>query len=143
MYTREELESKTETELGKIARSIDKTIRPENYSVQTLIELIVGMQTTGAKRTRTRKKVEAVEAVEAVKEKPVVKKRIIIHNQEGVNSSEYVKVQHNGTMYTIPRDVEVEVPEYVVGVLADAVMTDTKTDRNFRRFPFTVLGDAA
>lgn len=73
--------------------------------------------------------------------------KIIIHNQEGPDASKFVKVQPNGIMYAIPREKEVVVPEIVVNVLNDAVVTRMEyengalVERPARRHPFTVLGE--
>jgi hypothetical protein len=73
--------------------------------------------------------------------------KIIVHNQEGVDASKFVKVQPNGTMYAIPREQEVVVPEIVVNVLKDAVVTRMEyengalVERSARRHPFTILGE--
>jgi hypothetical protein len=90
-------------------------------------------------------KPEVVVIPRKVKEKRV---RIIVSNQEGVEQTPFVKVQVNGDMFVLPREIEVAVPESVVEVLNNAVVTRLVQsngdwiEQKARRFPFTVLGPA-
>jgi hypothetical protein len=78
------------------------------------------------------------------------KVKIIVHNQEGVEATAFVKVQVNGVMFAIPREQAVVVPQPVVEALRNAVKTEhipgddgrgnvVLVERETRRFPFTVL----
>ena len=78
------------------------------------------------------------------------KVKIIVHNQEGVEATSFVKVQVNGVMFAIPREQVVLVPQPVVDDLKNAVKTEyipgddgrgnvVLVERETRRFPFTVL----
>lgn len=81
-------------------------------------------------------------------EHPSKEKRVklTIHEQEGTVGKQDVSVSVNGYAYQVKRGVEVEVPESVVNVLEDAVMTvfepgekaGTFVERNVRRFSFQV-----
>lgn len=75
------------------------------------------------------------------------KTRIIISSNAGPAGSDDVFVSVNGRDFLIKRDVEVEVPEEVLSVLKNAVITDYVTDADGRivrerrvpRFPFQVV----
>jgi hypothetical protein len=75
------------------------------------------------------------------------KTRIIISSNTGPAGSDDVFVSVNGRDFLIKRDVEVDVPEEVLGVLKNAVVTDYVTDADGRitrerrvpRFPYQVL----
>lgn len=77
--------------------------------------------------------------------------RLIIEEEE--NALNYVPVGINGHVYQIMRGVEVEVPQAVIDVLADAKAsrvvqtrqgdgTILSTVRSFNRYPYRVLGEA-
>lgn len=86
---------------------------------------------------------------EIIDEKAEAPKRtkIMIPSHTGPAGSDDVFVSVNGRDYLIKRDVEVEVPEEVLGALKNAVVTDYVTDENGRitrerqvpRFPFQVV----
>ena len=153
-YTQEELEAKSESQLAAIIKYMGIG-NPETMSSASMIDAILknSIETVAeapAKKRRTKVEVaKAVKSAPVAKEPVIKKKRLIIHNQEGPEASTLVKVQVNGVMYTIPREKEVVVPEYVIGVLQNAVRTDYERvngayeERHSRRFPFTILGDAA
>lgn len=74
------------------------------------------------------------------------KVKIIIHEQEGVGGTQDVTVSVNEKAYQIKRGHEVEVPESVVHVLENAVITAYEPnpekkgeyiERNYRRFNFS------
>ena len=156
MYTRDELELMSESELAKICVQVDAEFNSEMQSPASMVDFILGhplaaVAKKAPAKARIRKAVAPEPERSDVPAKPVKsgRKRLIIHNQEGVEASPFVKVQVNGRMYQISREVEVEVPMEVVHVLENAVITtDTRddrgnhTERHLRRFPFTVLGDA-
>ena len=156
MYTREELEAKSESELAAICGDLDPKFNPEMASVASMIELIldnplgVVVKKKPPRARATKPKVEAAEpAIKVQVETKPKRKRLIIHNQEGTDSSPFVKVGVNGTMYQIARETEVTVPYEVIHVLENAVITRDErgpdghmVERHARRFPFTVLGDA-
>lgn len=87
------------------------------------------------------------EAKPAAKGKKGEKKvKIIIHEQEGIGGTQDVTVSVNENAYQIKRGHEVEVPESVVHVLENAVITayephpDKKgeyIERHYRRFNFS------
>lgn len=72
--------------------------------------------------------------------------KLTIHEQEGSAGKQDVPVSVNGYAYQIKRGIEVEVPESVIHVLENAVMTvfepgekaGTFVERNVRRFSFQV-----
>ena len=74
---------------------------------------------------------------------------ITFHNQEGTNDSPYVFLGHNGKSFYLPREKELTIPRYLLGVIEDAIepalsqRTDDKGDivtvqRNVPRFVYTV-----
>lgn len=73
--------------------------------------------------------------------------RIMIPSNTGPSGSDDVFVSVNGRDFLIKRDIEVEVPEEVLSVLKNAVITDYVTDGDGRitrerlvpRFPFQVM----
>ena len=75
------------------------------------------------------------------------KTRIIISSNTGPAGSDDVFVSVNGRDFLIKRDIEVEVPDEVLSVLKNAVITDYVTDADGRivrerrvpRFPFQVV----
>lgn len=152
MYTRNELSSMAEAELATVAHSLNLKFNPDAVTASSLIDLILGKTEAAPKKRRSRSSVKPAKVTDLTKgEKTNEKKfRIIVHNQEGVESSPFVKVQPQGRMYAIPREKEVIVPEIVVKVLEDAVLTryvptgdgTAMTPISQRRFPFTVLGPA-
>lgn len=156
--TIEELLGYSDEDLGKLATKLGLDLDFESMSKTDAVdeiyaalpddeseEVMLEIKDTPKKETRTRSKVRA--EVAAVDKGPK-KYRLIIHNQEGVDNTPFVKVQDGnaGIMYTIPRDVEVVVPEVVISILRDAVTTryepsgGTMIERSAPRFPFTVLG---
>ena len=156
--TIEELLEYSNEDLVKLARELGLDLDFESMSKTDAVdeiyaalpdeaaeEVVLEIKDTPKKTTRTRSKVQTEPAVVA---KGPKKYRLIIHNQEGVDNTPFVKVQDGnaGVMYTIPRDVEVVVPEVVINILKDAVTTryepsgDTMIMRSAPRFPFTVLG---
>lgn len=72
--------------------------------------------------------------------------KLMIFEQEGPEGKQDVPVSVNGYAYQIKRGIEVEVPESVIHVLENAVMTlsepgekpGTFVERNVRRFSFQV-----
>jgi hypothetical protein len=92
--------------------------------------------------------VPAPKATKAEAPKAPAKVRIIVHNQDGVENTPFVKVCANGNMYALPRETECVVPQIVINVLRDAVVTrdefvgENVIQRNAPRFPFTILGPA-
>jgi len=140
--TAKELKNLSETQLAAVADDLGLQLVAENTSKATFIAEIIEAQEDDAE----------VVVGEPVDEPVVAKKskkfRIIVSNQEGVEQTEFVKVQVDGVMYTLPREIEVVVPEIVVEVLSNAVVTrytqegDKMVERKARRFPFQVLGEA-
>jgi len=140
--TAKELKTLSETQLAAVAEDLGLQLVAENTSKSTFIAEIIEAQEDDA----------GVVVDELIAEPVVVKKpkkfRILVSNQEGVEQTEFVKVQVDGVMYTLPREVEVVVPEIVVEVLNNAVVTryaqegGLMVERKARRFPFQVLGEA-
>ena len=138
--TKKALEKMTDEALVAEGEKLDLKIDLAVMSRNSAIDLLL------AENTPVVEAEEAEDAEEPVK--PTNKKfRIIVHHQEGIDASKFVKVQVNGVMYTLPRETEVEVPEAVLSVLNDAVQTvfvyeDGKlVERSARRFPYTTLGE--
>jgi hypothetical protein len=165
MYTNADLAAKSEAELGEIAQLLGLKLNIATSSKNDVITAILAE--AGADGDDLEEEVEEIE--DDLEEEVVVakapkkratkaatapvktasgKKRIIVHNQEGNDAGPFVKVGLNGVMYAIPRDVEVIVPDGVVGVLSNAIVTRTTqegrqtVERSAPRHPFTVLGDA-
>lgn len=142
-FTKSQLEKKSDAELAQIATDLGLDLSPESTTKAVYVASILQIQAEDAKLDAP-----AQEAAIVAEEAPQKKYRIIVHNQEGVEATPFVKVQVNGTMYTLPREVEVTVPAEVVEVLNNAVVTRfVQEGRNLvekpaRRFPYTVLGEA-
>lgn len=153
-FTQKDLNKKPETELAAIAEELGLSINLEAQSKNQIIDDILKAQEEDADFAEEEQLSEAEPIVKTEERrgrprKDVQKKfRLTISNQDGVDQTDFVKVQVNGYMYTIPREVEVEVPEEVIEVLNNAVVTryvqegDVMVPRKARRFPFTVLGPA-
>jgi hypothetical protein len=92
------------------------------------------------------------ESGELQAEETEVKKmyKLILNSDDKAGGNANHPVGVNGHVWSIPRDVEVEVPEEVVNVLKEAMTTITEqkgtdddgkpiyTDRDVRRFSFSV-----
>lgn len=144
-YTKTQLNSASESDLVKIAEEFGLVVNRDTTPKVQIIDAILTAQKAEAKEEVV---IEAAPAVkEPVPQSEQKKFRIILHNQDGVDASKFVKVQVNGIMYAIPREVEVEVPEIVVGALNDAIITRMDyengklVEKPGRRFPYTVLGE--
>lgn len=146
--TREELELKPESELVEIAEQLGLSVNPDAATVASLVDAIEAELDAGAALPSAPKRAKKSTSVATPAAPKATRKRIIVHNQEGVDASPFVKVQVNGVMFTLPREIEVSVPIEVINVLNDAVVTrleqqgNVLVERHARRFPFTVLGDA-
>jgi hypothetical protein len=154
-YTQDELVNLSETELSAIAGELGFDFPVDTSTKAEMITSILSTQAdevvaavAPAPKKRAPVKKTADPVVEA---KPVAKKerrfKILVHNQDGVDASKFVKVQANGIMYAIPRETEVEVPEIVMNILNDSVIdrldyeNGKLTTKSGRRFPYTVLGE--
>jgi len=141
-YLSSELASKTEKDLQKIIEDLEVEINLNKATKPDLIMAILDAQTVKHIELEEELKEEAP-ATEA-KEKRF---RIIMSNQEGVEQTAFVKVQVNGVMYALPREVEVSVPESVIGVLNNAIVTrytqvgDELIEQKARRFPFQIISE--
>lgn len=145
MHTKEELDKATESKLADLAKAefgIDAT---PNMTKADLVAAILQAQEDDAAP-------EGFEEAEAeeVPQAPLKKYRLIVHNQEGVDSSPFLKVGVNGTHFQIAREKEVVVPEPVIDVLKNAVIEKFEPVAGggveitqVRRIPFSVLGEAA
>ena len=146
MFTKEELNKKKEPELAAIAEELGLQLVAENTAKATYIKEILQAQEDDA-AVEIVPDVDPREPIEEVVV-PEKKFRISISNQEGVESTPFVKVGVNGQMYAIPRETEVVVPASVVEVLNNAIVTRfvqegrDLVERRAKRFPFTVLGEA-
>ncbi len=152
-FSTKELKDKSEPELAAIADELGLQLNAESTGKNTFIMEIIQAQEedAAAHPPEAREAVidltkpEVVATPRKIKEKRI---RIIVSNQEGVEQTPFVKVQVNGEMFILPREVEVAVPDYVVEVLNNAVVTRLVqsggdwVDQKARRFPFTVLGPA-
>ena len=152
-YSVKDLRTKQEYELSIIAEELGLQLNFESLGKNNIInEIIKAQEEIEAEATAldAALKVEPVQ-VEAKKphqtKKATRKFKIIISNQDGVDQTPFVKVQTGGVMYTIPREVEVVVPEAVVEVLKNAVVhryndeNGEWVERTGRRFPFNILGE--
>lgn len=143
-FTKSQLDKKSDAELAQIATDLGLDLSPESTSKAVYVASILQIQAEDARLNADASVVEEPAAVEA----PQKKLRILVHNQEGVEATPFVKVQVNGTMYTLPREQEVTVPAEVVEVLNNAVVTRfvqegrDLVEKPARRFPYTVLGEA-
>jgi hypothetical protein len=146
-FTTKELKGKNEAELGAIAEDLGLQLNVESMNKNDIITEIVQAYEEDKSDVVDEIVVSTVEVLPEVVQAEK-KFRIIISNQEGVDQSDFVKVQPNGVMYAIPRDVEVVVPESVINVLKDAVVLrytqegENWVERRGKRFPYTVLGPA-
>ena len=150
-YLSTELKIKSETELAEIAEELGLQLNATKTNKNDYIFAILDVQESDAAIAAELLAQEAiVEEVEEVEETPKAAKRIriIVANQEGPEQTAFVKVQVNGEMFAIPREVEVSVPSYVVEVLEHAIVTrytqvgDEMIEQKARRFPFQILGPA-
>ena len=156
MYTKQELTSMDEVELNRVAfEEFSLGVSTDTTAKKEIIDTILAAQEASevVVKTAPAPKAKAVAKpkakVEAIADAPAKPKmfKIIVHNQEGTDASKFVKVQPNGIMYAIPREQEVVVPEIVVNVLKDAVITRMEyengslVERSARRHPFTILGE--
>lgn len=141
-FTKSQLDKKSDAELAQIATDLGLDLSPESTSKAVYVASILQIQAEDARLNEP----EAAPAAEV--EAPSKKYRILVHNQEGVEATAFVKVQVNGTMYALPRETEVVVPSEVVEVLNNAVVTRfvqegrDLVEKPARRFPYTVLGEA-
>lgn len=143
MHTKESLSTASEQELAAIAKSLGLSLQPDStLKSEYITEILAHSQDdTVIEVTPAKVKSKAVE-------KAPGKVRIVINNQDGVDSTPFVKVCVNGEMTVIPRDIEVIVGAEVVHVLENAVVTRSVSengkmvDKSARRFPFSVLGPA-
>jgi len=140
--TAKELKTLSETQLAAVAEDLGLQLVAENTSKSTFIAEIIEAQEDDAPEVAVEKPID-----DSVVEKKPKRFRVLVSNQEGVEQTEFVKVQVDGKMYTLPREVEVIVPEIVIEVLNNAVVTrytqegDKMVERKARRFPFQVLGE--
>lgn len=148
-FDKAELAKKTAVELSKIATDLGLDLSPEGSSKAEYVTAILAIQEEDAALDEpVVVEGEAVVEAEIPEDSKQKKFKLIVHNQEGVDATPFVKVQVNGTMYTIPREQEVVVPEEVIDVLNNAIITRLVlegrdwVERAARRFPFTVLGRA-
>jgi hypothetical protein len=140
-HTTKTLASKTDAELASIAEELGLQVDVDTATKNGLISTILSAQDSEVAISEI---IPAKTSTTKVDKKAFA--RIVMANQEGVENTPFVKVQVNGTMYALPREVEVVVPASVVGVLNHAVATTYHPDdrgifqsRQTRRFPFQVL----
>lgn len=147
MHTKEELDKKTESKLVDLAKAEFGIDAAPNMTKADIVAAILQAQEDDAAPAGFEEaELEAEEAPRA----PAKKYRLIVHNQEGVDSSPFLKVGINGNHYQITREKEVVVPESVIAVLKDAVIEKFEPVAGggvditqVRRIPFSVLGEAA
>jgi hypothetical protein len=154
-YTQDELINLSEGELAAIAGELGFDYNPDSSTKAEMIASILaeqGEEVVVAVAPAPKKRAPAKKAADPVVEgKPTAAKerrfKILVHNQDGVDASKFVKVQANGIMYAIPRETEVEVPEIVMNILNDSVIDRLYYEngelitKSGRRFPYTVLGE--
>jgi len=140
--TREELEQLSDEQLKALAAEHFKvTSQKRETLVERLAEIPEKNVSDGVK---------VIGSAPASTDKLV---RIIIPEQEGASDGTApVKIGHNGRVFVIQRDKEVEVPEYLCSVLDDAIgakfvpidgarpMTpDNRRYVRYKRFPYQRL----
>lgn len=152
-YTEQQLNKLTESAVAKI---LETEFRLQVPAAATKAEMVQAVLAAQAEESQD----SAIPAVippsppiwtTSTVSSPNRRLRLIVHNQEGVENTPFVKVGVNGVMYQLPREKELEVPEAVVNVLRDAVIDKFEPGADgsgtqltkVRRFPFTVLGEAA
>lgn len=144
--TKKDLAKKTESELLELATAADIDI-PVGTNKDALIDLLLATDNAGEVTIQSAPDKAALKHKASVPSGPK-KYRIIVHNQDGVDSSKFISVQVNGNLNTIPREVEVVLSEEYVHVLENAVVDRHMYEdgklviKPARRFPFTVLGPA-
>lgn len=156
-FSTKELKDKSEPELAAIADELGLQLNAESTGKNTFImEILQAQEEDALAHAAEPPEVPEVPAGVIIpggsnasllktKEKRI---RIIVSNQEGVEQTPFVKVQVNGEMFAIPREIEVPVPDYVVEVLNNAVVTRLVqaggewVEQKAKRFPFTILGPA-
>ena len=126
-------------ELLAIASSMLKSEIPSgDVTREELVDLILDMQES--QNVAPEQPETTAKAPQSAK-----KYKLVIHEQDGVGGLDDVPVSINGYAYNIKRNHEVVVPETVISVLKDAVMTlferDEKTgeirERTIKRFAFS------
>lgn len=148
MYTESQLKGKTEKALRQILeKEYPNVAAPDEMATHAeLVELILDHQPADAagEPEQTSEEAEVVEDGRKPR-----KWRITVHAQEGVEKSEFIKVQPNGVMYQIKRNAEAIVPDEVKHVLDNAVMSVPVRQDNGEevwmdvpRFSYTVHGPA-
>jgi hypothetical protein len=142
-YLSSDLNSKTEKDLQKILTELDVEFDENKATKSDLIFSILDAQ--AIQHTELMEEIETAPIAKPTKAKRF---QIILSNQEGVEQTPFVKVQVNGEMFAIPREVEVSVPDYVIEVLEHAIVTryaqvgDEMIEQKSRRFPFQILGES-
>jgi phosphotransferase system IIB component len=136
------LKKLNEAALAEIARGLELSIDPTKMSKAELIAAIEKVE-------QPHEEIEENQENEAPAPKRVKREpkryKIIVHNQEGVDNTPFIKVGVNGVMYQITREKEVIVNEGVKHVLDTAIMTVFRQEgrqmvaQDVRRFPYTVL----
>lgn len=149
-YTAKELKHKTEPELAAIAEELGLLLNADVVGKNGFITEILQAQEEDLEGSETVIEGELMDAAVDVEPPPTKKKarrvKIIVSNQDGPEQTRFVKVQVNGEMFTLPREIEVTVPEYVVEVLNNAVITRIVqedgewVERKARRFPYHITG---
>ena len=146
-YSTKELSSKTEKELAAIAEDLGLVLNAESTGKNGYILEIIQAQEEDTE-TSIPTPVAKLPTDDASDLPPAVKKfRIVMANQEGPEETRFVKVQVNQEMFAIPREVEVVVPDYVIEVLNNAIVTrlvqegSDFVERKAKRFPFSILGE--
>jgi hypothetical protein len=155
MLTKEELNKMSEKDLAILADEKGLSLNSENTPKKVFVDEILLAQEQDEALKPTEVEVvtadpDEVEVEVILAEKPVVEKRfkIVVANQEGVEATPFIKVVVNGNMYIIPREVEVVVPESVIEVLNNAIVTRFTQEgrelvaRSAKRFPFSIMGRA-
>jgi hypothetical protein len=137
-----DLKKLNESALAELAHELELEIDPSRASKADLIRAIEKAQQPREEEVENQEN----EAPPPVKTPSVNRRyKIIVHHQEGVENSPFIKVSVNGVMYQITREQEVIVPAGVKHVLDDAVMTVYRQEgrnmiaQDVRRFPYTVL----
>jgi hypothetical protein len=147
-YTESQLSAKTEKQLREILlKEFPLVVVGDMATKQELIDSILDQQpmadSPSVEETPADPNAEFVLPTEK-------RWRLTVHGQEGVENTPFIKVQVNGRVVQINRNVEVEVPDWVKTALEDAIATISRQDpdtgvmtyMDVRRFPFTIHGPA-
>lgn len=150
MHTKQALSGKTEAALAELAMDLGLELDTAKMAKKDVIEAILKAEADDAYSAGvTVETTEDDEVIAKETKRRNSKYKVILHNQEGVNNTPFVKVGVNGILTAIPREVEVVISHEIKHVLDSAVEShyDQTTvngvkvvaERLVRRFPYTLV----